>query len=85
MFPQQPSIFMKPHRTTTQGMVGTIPDEMERAKYWANLLHKAVDKYDIYVLAKYNLDSKNKNAIKQGKPKKILEEAIKRYEEIYNP
>jgi|WetSurMetagenome_2_1015567.scaffolds.fasta_scaffold1341054_1 hypothetical protein len=61
-----------------------IPDEMKRAKYWANLLDKATDKYDIYILAKSNLDSTNKNSIKREKAKKILEEAIKRYEEIYN-
>jgi hypothetical protein len=46
--------------------------------------YRAADKYDIYMLAKDNLDSTNKNAIKQEKAKKILEEAIERYEELYN-
>jgi hypothetical protein len=62
-----------------------IPDELKRAKYWADLLDKASEKYDIYILAKRNLDRNNKNSIKQEKAKKILEEAIRRYEEVYNP
>ncbi len=61
-----------------------IPGEMQRAKYWADLLHKAIDKYDVYLLAKNNLDITNQHAIKQAKAKTILEEAIKRYEEIYH-
>ena len=61
-----------------------IPDEMERANYWADLLDKAADKYDIYTLAKRNLDSTNNNSIKKEKAKKVLEAAIKRYEEIYH-
>lgn len=77
------SVFIKLHGTLPPGKAEAIPGEMERAKYWADLLYKAVDKYDIYVLAKYNLDSNNRNAIKQEKARKILEEAIKRYEEVY--
>jgi hypothetical protein len=34
-------------------------------------------------MAKYNLDSRNKNAIKEEKARRILEEAIERYEEIF--
>ena len=83
MLPEQLSVFMKLHGTLSPGKAEAIPGEMERAKYWADLLYKAVDKYDIYVLAKYNLDSNNRNAIKQEKARKILEEAIKRYEEVY--
>jgi hypothetical protein len=83
MLPEQLSVFMKLDGTLSQGKTEAIPSEMERAKYWADLLYKAVDKYDIYVLAKYNLDSNNRNAIKQEKARKILEEAIKRYEEVY--
>jgi hypothetical protein len=74
---------MKYQEPRLQRKNGDIPDEMARAKYWADLLYKAVDKNDIYVLAKYNLDSNNKNSIKQEKAKKILEVALKRYEEIY--
>ena len=75
---------MKPHEALSPGQDPYIPGEMERARYWADLLYKAVDKYDIYILAKYNLDSTNHNSIRQEKAKRILEEAIKRYEEIYN-
>ena len=67
----------------SQGKSVIIPDEMHRAKYWCDLLYKAVDKNDIYILAKYNLDSRNKNAIKEEKARKMLEEAIERYEEIF--
>ena len=62
----------------------TIPDEMQRAKYWADLLYNAIDKRDVYLLAKNNLDITNQNSIKQPKAKRILEKAIKQYEEIYN-
>lgn len=73
---------MKPHKMLEDNG-SAIPDEMQRAKYWADLLHKAIDKYDVYLLAKKNLDITNQHAIKQAKAKKILEEAIQRYEEIY--
>ena len=63
----------------------TIPDEMQRAKYWADLLYNAIDKRDVYRLAKNNLDITNQNSIKQPKAKRILEKAIQQYEEIYNP
>jgi hypothetical protein len=62
----------------------TIPDEMQRAKYWADLLYNAIDKKDVYILAKNNLDITNHNSIKQPKAKRILEKAIRQYEEIYN-
>ncbi len=75
---------MKPKEAPSQRKKDNILDEMERAKYWATLLHDAISKHDIYVFAKYNLDSNNKNSIKQEKAKKILEDAIKGYEEIYN-
>jgi hypothetical protein len=75
---------MKLHRKSVDDG-SAIPDEMQRAKYWADLLYNALDKYDVYLLAKNNLDSTNQNAIKQAKAKKILAEAIKRYEEIYRP
>ena len=75
---------MEPNETSLPRKQHYIPDEMKRAKYWANLLDKATDKYDIYLLAKSNLESANKNSIKQERAKKILEEAIKRYEKIYN-
>ena len=75
---------MEPNETSLHRKQPYIPDEMRRAKYWANLLDKATDKYDIYLLAKSNLESTNKNSIKQERAKKILEEAIERYEEIYN-
>jgi hypothetical protein len=75
---------MEPHEILSPGKNPNIPNEMERAKYWADLLYRAADKYDIYILARSNLDSTNKNAIKQEKAKKILEEAIRKYEEIYH-
>jgi hypothetical protein len=75
---------MKLHETLSPGKHPYIPGEMERARYWADLLHNVIDKSDVYDFAKSNLDSSNQNAIRKGKPKKILEEAIKRYEEIYN-
>jgi len=71
-------------KKTLQVNNNAIPDEMERAKYWADLLNKAIYKYDVYLLAKNNLKSSNKNALKQPKAKRILAEAIKRYEEIHN-
>ncbi len=74
---------MRPHESLSRGKRGNIPDEMQRAKYWADLLCKAVYKYDIYILAKYNLDSRNENAIKDEKARRMLEEAILRYEEIF--
>jgi hypothetical protein len=49
-----------------------------------NLLDKATDKSDIYALAKSNLDNTNNNSIKQEKSRKILEDATRIYEEIYN-
>ena len=75
---------MEQHEISPPDKQSHIPDEMKRAKYWANLLDKAAYKNNIYLLAKENLDSANKNSIKQDKAKKILAEAIKRYEEIYN-
>jgi hypothetical protein len=83
MLPQLEKKFMRPNKNLSIEENAAIPDEMERAKYWTDLLYKAVDKYDIYILAKHNLDSTNRNSIKQEKARKILEEAIKRYEEIY--
>jgi len=75
---------MEYNEISPPGKQPLIPDELKRAKYWSDLLDKAAHKYDIYILAKRNLDRANKNSIKQEKAKKILEEAIKRYEEIYN-
>lgn len=75
---------MKLHRKSADDDSATL-DEMQKATYWADLLYKAIDKYDVYLLAKKNLDVTNQNAIKQAKAKKILAEAIKRYEEIYHP
>jgi hypothetical protein len=85
MFPQQEKRSMKPHMNLKKERNAAIPCEMERAKYWADLLYRTVDKYDIYIIAKYNLYNTNKNSIKQENAKKILEDAIKRYEEIYHP
>ena len=51
---------MEPNETSPPRKQPYIPDEMKRAKYWANLLDKATDKYDIYLLAKSNLESTNK-------------------------
>ncbi len=75
---------MKLHRKS-EDSGSAIPDEMQRAKYWADLLYNAIDKRDVYLLAKNNLDITNQNAIKQAKAKRILEEAIQRYEEIHHP
>jgi hypothetical protein len=75
---------MEPSETSPQEKHPHISDEMKRAKYWANLLDKAIYKYDIYIIAKSNLDSTNKNSIKQEKSRKLLEKAIRRYEEVYN-
>jgi hypothetical protein len=75
---------MKPRKAWRDDNSENIPDEMERAKYWANLLHKAVDKHDIYHIAKHNLNNNNENGLKQDKAIKILEAALKRYEAIYN-
>ncbi len=74
---------MSSHDNLSHGKSVIIPDEMKRAKYWADLLNKAVYKHDIYTMAKYNLDNRNKNALKEEKAKRILEEAIERYEEIF--
>ena len=74
---------MKLHRKSADDG-SAIPDEMQRAKYWADLLYNAIDKRDVCLLAKKNLDITNQNSIKQPKAKRILEKVIKQYEEIYN-
>jgi hypothetical protein len=79
-----PSKSMETNPNTSQKKHPPIPDELKRAKYWANLLAKAIDKHEIYIIAKRNLDDTNNNSIKQEKAKKILEKAIKKYEDIYN-
>jgi hypothetical protein len=63
---------MKPHETLSPGKISDIPDEMERARYWADLLYKVVDKRDIYDFAKSNLDCNNQNAIKKNRRKRYL-------------
>jgi hypothetical protein len=74
---------MKTYEILFPGSHGEFPDEMERARYWADLLNKVIDKHDVYVFAKSNLDSNNLNSIRKYRAKKVLEEAVKRYEEIY--
>lgn len=61
MFSQPENRFMQPQQNLSKKKNATIPDEVERAKYWADLLYEAPYKYDIYIIAKNNLDNTNKN------------------------
>jgi hypothetical protein len=83
MIPPQESKVMNSQEIWSPSKNTKIPEDMERAEYWADLLCKVADKHDVYDFARSNLDRNNQNAIREKKARKILKEAVKRYEEIY--